>query len=170
MLSYIIETFSYKLFFANQIVSLSNCSQNTTGFVIPCASKLSYYPYGTITVLRNFTFTVVAGYNKLMLSQSVQVYRGNLILLVQGTGRVALDQTGALYSDLQWSTSYGSKLKENSNWRFYLDTFTDFTSYQQTFDISYTYSNIGFYNFSLSFVNSTVFYQQFIYINESKLY
>lgn len=110
----------------------------------------------------NFTFQVNSGYNKLLLSYPVRVFRGNLIMVRQSTGKIAVDTSGtASYSDLVWNTTtQWTKLAEYSNWRFYLNVLNNFTSYQSVLNILHVYSFTGSYNVSIYFNSSgQIFYQ-----------
>ena len=76
------------------------------------------------------------------LNQSALVKKGYFLQLIQITGKVAIDTNGnASVSDLQWSTNIWSNLNSNSNWRFYLDTIDNFSSYQNTINVVYPYQN-----------------------------
>ena len=104
-------------------------------------------------IIYNWNFQINIGNNTLLLPAPVTVNQGNYILLNQLTGRVAIDKTGnASNSDLVWNlTTQWTKLAEFSNWRFYLTTINNFTSYQNTLNLIHSYANIGLYTLSLTF-------------------
>ena len=122
-------------------------------------------------IIYNWNFKINIGNNTLLLPAPVTVNQGNYILLKQLTGRVAIDTTGnASYSDLVWNlTTQWTKLAEFSNWRFYLTTINNFTSYQNTFNIIHSYANIGLYNLTIIFPNSNISYQQIVNITDCKI-
>ena len=72
------------------------------------------------------------------------------------------------YRDLQWSTNIWSNLNSNSNWRFYLDTVNNFSSYQNTINVVYPYQSIGLYTISLTFASSGQVFQQTVNITDCK--
>ena len=121
-------------------------------------------------IIYNWNFKINIGNNTLLLPAPVTVNQGNYILLKQLTGRVAIDTTGnASYSDLVWNlTTQWTKLAEFSNWRFYLTTINNFTSYQNTLNIIHSYANIGLYTLSLTFLSSNISYQQTVNITDCK--
>ena len=90
------------------------------------------------------------------------------MLLTQNTGRVAVDTTGtALFSDLTWSdATKWIQLADFSNWRFYLTTLNNFSSYQTSFSILNTYTSIGLYNIILTFSSSGQTFQQTVDITD----
>jgi hypothetical protein len=103
------------------------------------------------------------------LNQSALVKKGYFLQLTQITAKIAIDTTGnASSSDLQWSTNIWSKLNSNSNWRFYLDTLNNFTSYQNTINVVYPYSTIGLYTISLTFASSGQVFQQTVNVTDCK--
>ena len=117
----------------------------------------------------NFTFQLTNGYNLLYLNQSALVKKGYFLQLIQITGKVAIDTNGnASVSDLQWSTNIWSNLNSNSNWRFYLDTIDNFSSYQNTINVVYPYQSIGLYTISLTFASSGQVFQQTVNITDCK--
>jgi hypothetical protein len=119
-------------------------------------------------IIYNWNFQIKIGNNTLLLPAPVKVNQGNYILLNQLTGRVAIDTTGnSSYSDLVWnSTTQWTKLAEFSNWRFFLTTINNFTSYQNTLNIIHSYANIGLYKLSLTFLSSNISYQQIVNITD----
>ena len=122
-------------------------------------------------IIYNWNFQINIGNNTLLLPAPVTVNQGNYILLNQLTGRLAVDDSGnASYSDLVWnSTTQWTKLAEFSNWRFYLTTINNFTSYQNTLNIIHSYANIGLYNLTIVFPKSNISYQQIVNITDCKL-
>jgi hypothetical protein len=121
-------------------------------------------------IIYNWNFQINIGNNTLLLPAPVTVNQGNYILLNQLTGRVAIDKTGnASNSDLVWNlTTQWTKLAEFSNWRFYLTTINNFTSYQNTLNLIHSYANIGLYTLSLTFLSSNMSYQQTVNITDCK--
>ena len=140
---------------------------------MPCSVYFSQFPFdNTLNVKNDWIFQVNTGFNYLLLSQVVTVSRGDFLLLNQTTGRVAIDTTGtALCSDLYWSTkTQWTQLAEISNWRFYLTSQTNFSSYMNSFSLSHTYNTIGSYVLSISFASSpTTIFQQTVNITDCKI-
>ena len=140
---------------------------------MPCASYYSQFPFNN-SLIQNYSwnFQVTTGFNNLLLSQTVNVERGEFLMLTQNTGIVAIDTTGtASFSDLVWSsTTQWTKLAEFSNWRFYLTALTNFSSYKNSFSLMHTYSSIGIYNLSISFASSpSNIFQQTVNITDCKI-
>ena len=136
-----------------------------------CAQYMTQFPFNiSMNEIYSWNFQISLGYNKIILPQPVEVNEGYFILLTQNTGRIAIDTTGnASYSDLVWNlTTQWTKLAEFSNWRFYLTTINNFTSYQNTLNIIHSYANIGLYTLSLTFLSSNISYQQTVNITDCK--
>ena len=94
-----------------------------------------------MNIVYSWNFQISLGYNSIILPQPVTVPKGSYLVLTQNTGRIAIDTSGnATYSDLVWNTTtQWTKLAEFYNWRFYLTTLNNFTSYQTTFNIKHAY-------------------------------
>ena len=124
-----------------------------------------------MTTIYSWTFNITTGYNNLVLSQPVQVSKGYFIQLIQVTGQVSIDISGnASVSDLVWNTTtQWTQLAEFSNWRFYLTTINNFTSYVNSFSIQHKYANIGLYSLSLTFLSSNLTFQQLVNITDCKI-
>ena len=123
-------------------------------------------------MIYSWTFEINIGNNTLLLPAPVTVNQGNYILLTQGTGKIAVDISGnATYSDLVWNTTkQWAKLAEFSNWRFYLTTINNFTSYTNTLNVLHTYANIGLYTLSLTFLSSNKTFQQIVNITDCNFF
>lgn len=131
------------------------------------ASYATKYLKLNTTVLNSWIFQVESGYNKLSLTQPVSVLKGSMIKLLQNTGRVAIDQSGAaLYSDVELQSSVLNKLNTTSNWRFYLKATTDLYLYKFNIDLSYSYAFSGSYSLSLEEANSNSVFQHPINVPE----
>ena len=124
-----------------------------------------------MTTIYSWTYTIALGYNNLVLPQPVQVSKGYFIQLIQVTGKVSIDISGnASVSDLVWNTTtQWTQLAEFSNWRFYLTTINNFTSYVNSFSIQHKYANIGLYSLSLTFLSSNLTFQQLVNITDCKI-
>jgi hypothetical protein len=134
---------------------------------------MTQYPFSIAnTTVYSYPFTIVVGYNNIILPQPVVVSKGYFIQLTQGTGLVAIDVTGnATYSDLVWNTTQQwTKLAEFSNLRFYLTPLYNFTSYQNTLNVLHSYANIGLYTLSLTFLSSNKTFQQIVNITDCKYF
>lgn len=130
---------------------------------------MAQYPFSIVnSTVYSFPYTIVVGYNNIILPQPVVVLKGYFIQLTQTAGQVAIDITGnATYSDLVWNTTQQwTKLAEFSNWRFYLTPIYNFTSYQNTLNVLHTYANIGLYTLSLTFLSSNKTFQQIVNITD----
>jgi hypothetical protein len=128
---------------------------------------------------------VTAGYNNILLSSPVSVFRGNFIILTQNSGYIALYTAGnATYSDMAWNTSIWTNLVATSNWRFYLTPTTNFSVYQNSFNIiqSYVsvyqnrfnlihyYNSIGIYNLSIKFLSGNQTFFQIVNVTDCKFF
>jgi hypothetical protein len=147
-------------------------SSSVCGSLTPCAQYMTQFPFNiSMNEIYSWTFQISLGYNKIILPQPVEVNKGHFILLTQNSGRIAIDTTrNSSYSDLVWnSTTQWTKLAEFSNWRFFLTTINNFTSYQNTLNIIHSYANIGLYNLTIIFPNLNISYQQIVNITDCKL-
>ena len=137
-----------------------------------------------MNILYNWIFDVTIGYNNILLPEPIIVNRGNFILLTQTTGYIALCTAGnSTYSDLAWKNTVWNPLVATSNWRFYLTPTTNFSVYQNSFNILKSYSSvyqnsfniyhsynwIGLYNLSITFVSSNKTFNQIVNITDCKL-
>lgn len=138
----------------------------------PCANYFSLNPFNvSLSKLFEWTFQVYTGYNKLILQQPAFVTRGSFIYLTQLTSKIALDtSTAALYSDLVWSDTVWSRLNEYNDWRLFISTINNFTSYQNTFGILHAYATVGTYNILLTFTGSNQVFNQTIIVTDSMFY
>lgn len=154
-----------------QIVSFVSCKQNQTGFKLACALYLTNNPFSILSVKYNWVFQIATGYNKLYLQQEVNVEKGYLVLLWQATGKVALDQSGnASFSDLEWYSFRWSKLNENSNWRFYLNTLNEFSSYLLNLNLVHTYKSKGLYTLNVEILDSSLILKQTVNVTQCKFF
>lgn len=95
------------------------------------------------------------------------VSKGSLIYLTQITGKIAIDKiSNSTYSYMVLISGNYFKLSETSNWRFYLNAVTSFSSYQRSLIITYTYSYIGLFDLSLTFLSSNTTYHYPAYITQ----
>jgi len=146
------------------MVSSSYC-----GSIVPCSVYFTKYPFNIeFDVISTWNFQVTVGFNNLLLSQAVNVNKGNFLLLTQSTGKIALDTTGtALYSDLYWSSvTQWTNLSVSSNQRFYLTPLTNFSSYMTSFNIDHTYNSVGLYPVLITFSSSNQTFQQIVNITD----
>ena len=141
---------------------------NNNGLVTSCLVYFNNFPsFTTVNTIYSCSFEISIGYNKIILPQEITVHRGNFIVLEQITGKIAIDTSGnATNSDLIISSGVVSLLNTFSNWRFYLNTLTKFSSYQKTFSIVHSYSSIGQYNLSIFFINTNIKFQQVVSITQ----
>lgn len=115
-----------------------------------------------------WTFSIVAGYNKILLSYPKKVFKGQMIYLQQTTANVSLDITGAAdYPDLAWN-NYLQKISPTSNIRFYLEPITNYTTYETSVSLYHTYPDVGLYSLKFSFSESTKVYQEIVNITDCK--
>ena len=123
-------------------------------------------------MIYSWTFEINIGNNTLLLPAPVTVNQGNYILLTQGTGKIAVDISGnATFSDLVWNTTQQwTKLAEFSNRRFYLTPLYNFTSYENTLNVLHSYTNIGLYTLSLTFLSSNKTFQQIVNITDCNFF
>ena len=115
-----------------------------------------------MTVIYSWTYQVTTGYNIFYLTDSVSVDKGFMILLSQNTASIALDVSGtAVYSDLAFvQNTLWTPVNANSNWRFYLKTLDDFTTYAFTLNFVHTYTSASLYNMSIVYPNPNGLIQQ----------
>jgi len=125
-----------------------------------------------MNIVYSWNFQISLGYNSIILPQPVTVSVGSYLFLTQNTGKIAIDTSGnASYSDLVWNTTtQWTKLAEFSNWRFYLTTLNNFSSYQTTFNIQHSYASIGLYNLSITFGSSNQTFQQIVNVTDRKFF
>jgi hypothetical protein len=121
------------------------------GSLTPCAVYFSsnYFSTTLSTVLYSWTFSVIPGFNELTLSTFVPVNRGNLVLLTQPAGTVAIDLSSySLYSDMVFITAnnFWANLFYPTNRRFMVNPITSFKSYQYNLAIAHSYASLGSYN------------------------
>jgi hypothetical protein len=114
------------------------------------------------------SFQINSGSNMINLNQPLAVSKGSLILLQQVSGRIAIYQSSNEYSDLVWQTNAWVNLVARSNWRFYFNTISNFTSYQVKFNIQHTYANTGSYVITLRFLSSNQTFQQTVNVTNCK--
>ena len=97
------------------------------------------------------------------------MYQGNFIQLTQSTARLAIDSSGATYSDLYWNTNNWSPLNSSSNWRFYLNMTYNISQYfyQYQLNIIHSYSNLGLFNISIS-IGDNFIYEEIANITDCK--
>ena len=107
-----------------------------------------------------------------MFNASLDVSKGSLIQLNQnvGTGKVALETLGnATYSDMKWGSALTflyfttitgnlTKISTNkyTNWRFFLNSITEFEYYQNFFPLVHKYSSSELFNLTVTPVNSSI--------------
>ena len=126
----------------------------------------------TLNVVYSFDYQIVSnGRITIDLPQPLTVERGQFIMLIQNTGKVAIDKNGnATYSDLTWNTPLWRKLNPNSNLRFYLNAITKFSSYQTALTLSHSYKSIGLYELSIFFTSSNQTYNQIVNVTDCMYY
>lgn len=134
-------------------------SQNSSLVSNTCAWLFSQNSYRTLQTNYSFVYQVILGYNRFNFTQPIMILKGSMLLLIQGTGRIAIDTSGSsVYSDLAWQTNGWSNLNTYSNWRFYIDTLNDMNIYQNSFTLSHVYSSAGTYRLKISCSISSFYY------------
>ena len=135
------------------------------GSWIPCALYFTnnYYESSLKNSIIAETFTIIAGFNRILLDQPVNVYEGSLLLLTQNSGLVAIDEsTSSSYSDLVNQGNILTNLSYSANKRFLISPLTNFSSYYANISLSHVYSNYGSYNLILKFANTKQTFNQTI--------
>ena len=129
---------------------------------MPCAVYFTNNPFNSsFNVLYTLTFQISSGYNRLVLPQPIAVFKGNFIVLIQTSGKVAVDQSkNVTYSDLVWQSPLWLSLDLNSKWRLYFNTLIDNDFNLAKFEIVHKYSSVGSYQINISTNNKTLFQQQ----------
>jgi len=95
-----------------------------------------------------------------------------MVKIDQGAGTlVTIDQTGtALYSDMIIQSTTLTRLKQNSNYRFYFDITSSLsTIYYASFSISHTYPSFGSYNMTLSSAKLSTSLKTSVIVNGCKI-
>lgn len=123
-----------------------------------CAPYFASSPFNaTTTVLYNWNFTILPGYNKIVLPAPISVPKGSVIMLTQystNSTSVAVDTSGtAEYSDLLWRKNL-QNLNSVSNWRFYFTSLSNFSFYEGTIKIIHKYHSDGLYNITVILLSS----------------
>ena len=149
------------------MVSFSFCGTSQT----TCARYFSSSLYqSTYTTIASWNLSITIGYNKILLNQSLAVQKGYMFYLAQNldAGRVALDLSGdALFGDIAWKI-YIEELNPQSNYRFYLQPLTNFSSYQTEISIYHSYAQAGYYFVSLTFQSSNQIFMSLMKITNCK--
>ena len=120
--------------------------------------------------IKSWNFSVVAGFNNIVLDEAFLVQKGSMIYLQQDidTAKIAIDVSGtALYSDIAWE-SYLQKLNAYSNYRFYLQPVFNFSTYQVKINLYHRYSLAGLYNVSLTSLSSNQYFENLMNITDCK--
>ena len=113
---------------------------------------------------------MIAGSNKFIFPNAVNVVCGSFIYLTQTSSQIAIDTTGnSAFSDLVWTSTFWSKLNEFQNYRLYFKALNNFTSYFNSFELSHSYSTIGTFNIMLSFSGSAQVLTQQVLVTDCKL-
>jgi hypothetical protein len=91
-------------------------------------------------------------------------------MLTQYTANIAIDKSGtATYSDMISTSGIYSKLNNNTNWRFYINTLNDFALYISQINMLHTYASIGLYQINIVFLNSSnITFQQIVNVTDCK--
>lgn len=149
-----------------QVLSSNVCGQ------ISCSSYLSQNCYLTnFTIIFSSDYQVSSGYNVIYLSQPIVLNKGNFIWLNQTSARIALDKTGnTLISDLYWQLPAWIRMSASSNWRFYFNALTNFSSYQNVINLLNRYNKTGLYNVSITLMSSNEKTYQTILVTDCKRY
>ena len=146
-------------------------STTSCGSWTPCAV---FFTTNTISPKFNFSytwnFTIIAGYNKLLLDSPVLVNKGSFIYLNQVTGKIAVDKTGnAAYSEMYLNGAAYYRLNELSNWRLYINALTSFSSYKSNFTVIHSYAFIGAFDLSLTFTSSNQTFNFLAFVTQCNL-
>ena len=139
------------------------------GQLTPCAVYYTQNPFynPTSKTLYSWNFTITTGLNVISLSTPVPVYMGNLVLINQITGKIAINTTGnAKYSDLVGQTTTWSQLNSFANYMLYFKSqfYSNFLT--NTFTISHKYTGVGLYNLTISFSTSSQSFTQVVNITD----
>jgi len=139
---------------------------------MPCAVYYTQNPFYDINskTIYSWNYTLTTGLNFISLSTPVSVYQGNLVLINQITGKIAINTTGnAKYSDLIGQTTSWSQLNSFANYMLYFITQFNSNFLTSIFAISHKYSGIGLYNLTVSLSTSNQsFYAQVVNITDCK--
>ena len=131
---------------------------NACGSTIPCAAFFSQNPFSiALSTFNTYSFTIKTGFNQLLLTQPVYVIQGSFLVLIQNTGKVAIDTSGtAAYSDMYLQNNAYYNLSFTSRQRFYMNYTSNYSTYQSSFVVNHTYSNTGLYplTFTLASTNN----------------
>jgi len=123
----------------------------------------------SLQTLYSWNFTITTGFNTLSLSTHVSVGQGNLVLIKQITGKIAICTTGnATYSDLVGQTLSWLQLNQSQKNRFYFNPLFTNSMYAGLFSISHQYTAIGLYTVSITFATSSQSYVQVVNITDCR--
>ena len=143
------------------------------GSWIPCALYFTnnYYESSLKNSIIVETFTIIVGFNRILLDQPVNVYEGSLLLLTQNSGLVAIDEsTSSSYSDLVNQGNILTNLSYSVNKRFLISPLTNFSSYYANISLTHVYSKYGSYDIIFTFANTQQTFIQNIFTNKCKKY
>ncbi len=130
----------------------------------------------------SWNLSITVGYNKILFNASVDITKGSLIQLNQsvGTGKVALETLGnATYSDMKWGSSLTfyyiyrfitgnlTKISPNkyTNYRFYMNSITEFEYYQNFFQLVHRYSASDLFNLTVTPSNTSISFSREVLID-----
>ncbi len=143
--------------------SFSDCGSNYT-----CAFYFSFLnnTFSNRPVLQySWNLTVNTGYNRILFNTSYNVKKNSLIYLNQNySGKIALETIGnATYSDMKWGSNLVNYFEtaiignltnisgiKYVNYRFYLNSLTEFEYYQNSFNFVHLYEDSFLFNLSVS--------------------
>lgn len=151
-----------------KVVRSPNC-----GEIVPCADYFTAYPFNsTLDILYSFNYTIKVGYNKVYLTQPIQVDKSYFLKMMQITGRIAVDKTSSpKYCDLVWMPlTLWTKMNDPTKWRFYLNTINSYNGYLSTFSVSKVYTNAGLYNIAIRFLGSNQTFYQTVLVSDCNFF
>lgn len=132
---------------------------NYCGSVIACSYYFMNYRYSVpYTILYNWNFTLNPGYNKISLAKPVLVPKGSVLLLTQynGSVQIVIDDSGsAPLSDIIWNKNI-INLNSSSNWRFFINTISNFSLLEGNMNFSHRYFKPGLYNLTVTVLSSNL--------------
>lgn len=144
-------------------------SNNYCGASFSCSNILSrtrLLPY--YTTVKTFTRTLVQGYNKIELTEQVELKKGDMVLV--NTALIALDSTlGLMYSDFKLFGAILTSINIISKTRLLLNCLIDRKFYFNNLPVTTTYTANGIFQNTIKYKTDTfVSFFQSITISSSK--
>ena len=132
-------------------------------------------PYFTYTLTSVNTYNLAKGYNRIEFAASLQVKKGQMLFIYSYTANLLGINTtddSSILSDY-YITSTSSKIRLDSNWRFYANVLIDKTYYQTYLRLNKTFKTLRNQSFEVSnisakFDNSNISINRYFNVSNGK--